>query len=418
MTFRFPTYGRAAAAAIMLCAGAHGFGAPGQVTLLGQWDGYNGTYADVWGDGDFAYVGHFGGPHVNIVDITDPANPVGFEYPLPPPNTSASAQDVKVADGLLFIGLESSGAASVHIVDVRDPLNPSPVVDIAIDGFSAIHNVFYDNGFLYMADSGTTRVGIFDRTGLDPDNPPAAPITSMTWLLEDVGSSFVHDVTVKDGRLYACAWDSGLWIYDVSNVANELPAFLGSTPDGGQSTHSCWPTDNGDYVVSGEERQGGGIKVYRITDNGDSLTLELTDSFAVPTNEAFSVHNQVIQGYRLYNSWYTAGMLVFDIDPDTGLLYLFATYDPGESFWGVYPLFGPGRVLLSNMSTGLHVVSVEPFPPGDADGDGVVGINDFLIVLGNWGQCPNPCPPSCPGDFDGDCEVGINDFLIVLGNWG
>ena len=55
--------------------------------------------------------------------------------------------------------------------------------------------------------------------------------------------------------------------------------------------------------------------------------------------------------------------------------------------------------------------------PGDADGDGTVGIGDFLIVLGSWGPCPKPCPPSCAADFDGDCEVGILDFLIGLGNW-
>ena len=55
--------------------------------------------------------------------------------------------------------------------------------------------------------------------------------------------------------------------------------------------------------------------------------------------------------------------------------------------------------------------------PGDADGDGIVGINDFLLVLGNWGPCPTPCPPTCLGDVDDDCVVGIQDFLLVLGNW-
>ena len=58
-----------------------------------------------------------------------------------------------------------------------------------------------------------------------------------------------------------------------------------------------------------------------------------------------------------------------------------------------------------------------PLGPGDANGDGIVGIEDFLIVLGSWGDCPRPCPPYCPADFDEDCEVGINDFLIVIGNW-
>ena len=50
----------------------------------------------------------------------------------------------------------------------------------------------------------------------------------------------------------------------------------------------------------------------------------------------------------------------------------------------------------------------------DTDGDSIVGISDFLLVLAQWG----PCPPQCLGDVDGDGEVGILDFLLVLANWG
>ncbi|MHC4615189.1 MAG: M12 family metallo-peptidase [Planctomycetota bacterium] len=56
--------------------------------------------------------------------------------------------------------------------------------------------------------------------------------------------------------------------------------------------------------------------------------------------------------------------------------------------------------------------------PGDLDGDGSVGITDFLILLARWGPCPDPCPPACLGDLDGDCVVGINDFLTLLAVWG
>ena len=386
-----------------------------EVTLVGEWDGFCGSYADVWGDGDFAYIGHFGDPAVNIVNITDPANPVGIEYALPPPNTSASAQDLKVGDGLLFIGLAGSGA-SVHIVDVRDPMNPVGLVDIDIAGLTAIHNLFYDNGWLYIVDSGTPRIGIIDLTGFDPDNPPASPITTVKWMLEDVGSVFVHDITVAAGRLYAAAWDSGLWIYDVTNVATEIPSFLASTP--GDNTHSCWPTDSGDFVVTAEERAGGGIKVYRITSLTGSVSLTLTDSFALPENEAFSVHNPLVVGNRVYNSWYQAGLLIFDIDPITGLLDPVATFDTASSVWGVYPFLGSGRVLLSERDLGLLVVSVAAGPVGDLDGDGTVGITDFLILLAEWGPCDVPCPPHCPADLDGDCVVGISDFFLLLGNWG
>lgn len=390
--------------------------APGgtEVTLIGQWDGFGGTYADVWGDGNFAYLGHFGGSAVNIIDISDPTTPIAIEYPLPPPNTGGSAQDVKVADGLMFIGIES-GVQSVEIVDVRDPMNPQHLTAIDIPGYRSIHNVFYDSGWLYIADSNTNRVGIVDLRTFDPDNPPASPITTAAWIVENIGTSFVHDITVIGGRMYASAWDSGLWIYDVTDVATQMPTFLGSAP--GDNTHSCWPTAAGDYVVTGEERTGGGINVYRITDNGGSLTLDPTDSLALPTQEASSVHNQTIVGYRLYNSWYGAGLRVHDINPVTGLLTEVATYDAGGNVWGVYPFLGPGRVLLSNMSTGLHIVSVGDPPVGDLDGDGLVGITDFLMLLAEWGPCDRPCPPQCPADLDGDCVVGINDFLLLLANW-
>ena len=53
---------------------------------------------------------------------------------------------------------------------------------------------------------------------------------------------------------------------------------------------------------------------------------------------------------------------------------------------------------------------------GDLDGDGVVGITDFLLLLGQWGPCPAP-PAVCPADLDGDGMVGITDFLILLAQW-
>ena len=46
-----------------------------------------------------------------------------------------------------------------------------------------------------------------------------------------------------------------------------------------------------------------------------------------------------------------------------------------------------------------------------ADGDGNVGIEDFLALLGVWGQTGVAC------DIDGG-GVGITDFLALLAAWG
>ncbi len=53
--------------------------------------------------------------------------------------------------------------------------------------------------------------------------------------------------------------------------------------------------------------------------------------------------------------------------------------------------------------------------PSDLDGDGIVGMVDFLALLSAWGSCSD-CG-TCPADFDGDCSVGIPDLLSLLANW-
>ncbi len=50
----------------------------------------------------------------------------------------------------------------------------------------------------------------------------------------------------------------------------------------------------------------------------------------------------------------------------------------------------------------------------DLDGDGQVGIFEFLLVLSAWG----PCDDNCAADFDQDGEIGITEFLFVLSEWG
>ena len=47
------------------------------------------------------------------------------------------------------------------------------------------------------------------------------------------------------------------------------------------------------------------------------------------------------------------------------------------------------------------------------DGDGVIGILDFLSLLGAWGT-----DPGGPPDFDGDGDVGVTDMLALLAGWG
>tara|TARA_B100000959_G_scaffold269193_1_gene314714 strand:- start:1069 stop:1683 length:615 start_codon:yes stop_codon:yes gene_type:complete len=50
------------------------------------------------------------------------------------------------------------------------------------------------------------------------------------------------------------------------------------------------------------------------------------------------------------------------------------------------------------------------YPPDG--GDGVVGVDEVLALLGDWGASGSPY------DIDGDGTVGVNDLLAVLEAWG
>lgn len=332
-------------------------------SLVGQWDEYDGLYSDVWADGDYVYLPNWSAGdgqagRVHILDISDPTTPTLVStFFVPSPNDAGSAQDVKVGDGLLFMSAGRGGADGVVIADVRDPTSPTLVGTVAVPGFTAIHNIFYADGYLYAVNSFTPEVAIVDLTSFDPDNPPAGPITGAKWILQVPDGQFVHDITVTGGRLYAAAWNS-TQIFDISDIASAPPTWLGSAP--GNAAHSLWPTEDGRFVVTGEERGGGGITVFEITPNGNLLDLTARDSF-VASGFVSSVHNQIIIGNRLYNSWYEAGLQVFDIDSVTGELRFFASYDTSEC-WGVYPFLGDDRIILSDMDEGLLIVALGDTP--------------------------------------------------------
>ena len=57
--------------------------------------------------------------------------------------------------------------------------------------------------------------------------------------------------------------------------------------------------------------------------------------------------------------------------------------------------------------------------------DHAIDTSDLLTLLGDWGDCPQPCtsctlpdPDSCISDVDRNCTVNVSDLLDVLAAWG
>ncbi len=54
---------------------------------------------------------------------------------------------------------------------------------------------------------------------------------------------------------------------------------------------------------------------------------------------------------------------------------------------------------------------------GDIDGNGVVDVVDLILVIVNWGPCPDP-PDPCDADLNNNRVVDVIDLVRVIGNWG
>ncbi len=68
----------------------------------------------------------------------------------------------------------------------------------------------------------------------------------------------------------------------------------------------------------------------------------------------------------------------------------------------------PNDTFITNQYEDLGVLFL--------DGDGLVGITDFLALLAVWEFCPPPI--GCLTDLDCDGTVRITDLLTLLANWG
>lgn len=53
----------------------------------------------------------------------------------------------------------------------------------------------------------------------------------------------------------------------------------------------------------------------------------------------------------------------------------------------------------------------------DLNNDGVVNVSDLFMLLAAWGNCAQPCPPSCPGDLNQDCNINVTDLFQLLADW-
>jgi hypothetical protein len=383
--------------------------------------GSNFSYADVWTEGGYVYVGSDrAGQGMAIFSISNSGTPVFLtEY------AGSEMEDVEVWDGIGYFGSDVSvnSGTGVDIVDLSIPFEPVMLsrVNGAIGGHNKVHTLSVNAGHLYTADNATDVVKIFDVT--DPENPRLAE--SLHIDTRDGAAS--HEVYARDGRLYVASKNNSItccgWthIYDVSTPAN--PVLLKAFESGPRS-HTSLPTADHNTLIVAEERGDGDVHLYDVSmidspNDPDTPVLLSTLNRGNVGIDAHSPHHPHVHGNLLFLTWYEAGLQVFNIADPANPVHVgaFDTY-PGTQLnfngnWGVDLSLGLNKVLISDRSRGLIVVDASGvLAPGDYDQDMLVDAEDYAAWHGAFGSRDSGLHIGPIADGNGNGVVDAADYVL------
>lgn len=90
---------------------------------------------------------------------------------------------------------------------------------------------------------------------------------------------------------------------------------------------------------------------------------------------------------------------------------------PSLPFWIVFRQGNTADLVAQQEAAAAYLNArlLPPACPGDADGDGMVGLADVAVLIGHWTEMVTP---GTNGDLDGDGVVGLGDIAVAIGHWG
>ena len=331
---------------------------------------------DSWGwtdplDGtEYALMGLNNG--IAFIDISDPVNPI-YLGKLPTHSDPSLWRDVKVYNNYAFVVSEASshGMQVFDLTRLRNVASPPETFteDAYYGGFGHCHNIAIneDTGYAYAIGTSTFGGGPHFIDISDPLNPVAAGGYS--------GSNYTHDAQIityngpdtdyTGHEIFFGSNEDRVVIVDVTNKAN--PQLIKTINYANVSyTHQCWLTDDRNYLLVGDE-----LDESNFGFNTRTLVFDVSDldtaawDFDYFANIPSIDHNGYVVGDKYYLASYTGGIRVLDIsdiaNQNISEVGFFDTYPSNNSanfdgVWNVYPFFGSGNIVISDLDDGFFVV--------------------------------------------------------------
>ncbi len=329
--------------------------------------------SDVWVHGDYAYTGTWScrsgvcGNRLYVWDVGNPASPALTD------SVAVDARvvnDVKVrSDGAIAVithELSNDALNGITLLDLGDPAHPSVITRFTSGLNSGVHNVWVEGDYVYVVVDG---IGNGLRV-LDISSPGSPTVVASYY----AGSSFLHDVYVRDGLAFLSHWDAGLVILDVGNgIAGGSPANpveVSRIVTAGGEVHNAWYWPATGYVFAGEE-DFATPGIMHVVDASDLQNPKEVATFRV---SGATPHNFWLDEDRaiLYAAWYERGLRALDVSGDLmgeldrqGREIASSEYGTGFGCVGTTgtctwaPQLHRGVLYLSDMNTGLWALQAD-----------------------------------------------------------
>jgi hypothetical protein len=347
-----------------------GRGLSGAFSVVGFGFSDNRFTSDLWVSGGYAYTGTWScleggacGNRLNVWDVRTPAKPVLTDSVIVDART---VNDVKVsADGRLAVVTQEGSRDRLNgitLLDLGDPAHPRVITRYTQGLENGVHNVWIEGSHVYVVEDGSGGLHVLDISN------PAAPREVARYY---AGSSFVHDVYVRNGLAFVSHWDAGLVILDVGNGIRggspSNPREVSRIVTEGGNVHNAWYWPQTGYVFVGEEdfTEGRPGRMHVVDLKELTRPVEVA-SFFLPGDPPHNFWLDEAAGI-LYTGWYSNGLRAIDV---TGTLFgslekqgrEYASIRPdgprGAARVGA-PQLHNGMVFASDLANGLWTFSFQ-----------------------------------------------------------
>jgi len=339
----------------------------------------NGTTGnDIWGWFDvqsgkeYALVGMTNG--TAFVDISDPDNP-GYLGILPTRTVASVWRDIKVFEDHAFIVADGAGAHGLQVFDLTRlrglvaPQTFSP--DAIYSDFGNAHNLAIneDTGYAYAVGTNTCAQGLHMIDISTPVNPLFAGCHSAfdthdTQCVDYQGP----DADYLNSEICVSSAEDRVEIADVTFKASPLTVSTTMYAELG-FVHQGWLTEDHRFFLVGDELDENVFDVPTRTHIIDISDLDApVYVFAYEAPTASIDHNLYVLGNRVFEANYTSGLRVLEFgdlaNRELTEIAFFDTYPQSDATdfsgaWSVYPFLPSGTIIVSDVTNGLFVLSLQ-----------------------------------------------------------